>query len=154
MQHLNKYLHYDLIIIHYGINAVEHDKQKFGWFESGMHSLIKNIRGGMGNIPILLVSTSDMAYKYNGIYSTEKAVPYMVATQREIAKNHKVAFWNLFEAMGGDNTMVKWAEGDTVLANKDYTHVTDKGAKKVGDLFFNKLIASKNYYQQTKLPKH
>lgn len=72
----------------------------------------------------------------------------MVATQKEIARSHKVAFWNLYEAMGGENTMVNWVEGDTVLAAKDYTHLNTKGAKRVGDLFFNKLMASKNYYQQ------
>jgi hypothetical protein len=73
----------------------------------------------------------------------------MVATQREIARNNKVAFWNLYQAMGGENTMVNWVEGDTVLAYKDYTHLNSVGAKKVGDLFFNKLIASKNYYQNS-----
>ena len=55
--------------------------------------------------------------------------------------------------MGGDNTMVNWVEGDTVLAAKDYIHMNIKGAKKVGDLFFDKLIASKKYYQSLK-PTH
>ena len=148
MAQFNSYLHYDLIIIHYGLNALEHDKQKSPWFENSMNTVIKNIKKGFGNAPILLVSTSDLGYKYNGKYATEKAVPYMVATQKEIARSHKVAFWNLYEAMGGENTMVNWVEGDTVLAAKDYTHLNTKGAKRVGDLFFNKLIASKNYYQQ------
>ncbi len=147
MAGLNKYLKYDLIIIHYGINAVEHDKQSFPWFEASMNTIIRNMRRGFGNVPILLVSTSDMGYKYDGKYMTEKAVPYMVATQNKIARTNKVAFWNLFEAMGGDNTITKWVEGDTVLAAKDYTHMNVKGAKKIGDLFFEKLIASKNYYQ-------
>ena len=147
MEGLNKYLKYDLIIIHYGINAVEHDKQSSPWFESTMNAVIKNMKKGFGNVPILLVSTSDMGYKYDGKYMTEKAVPYMVATQTKIARTNKVAFWNLYEAMGGDNTMVNWVEGDTVLAAKDYIHMNIKGAKKIGDLFFDKLIASKNYYQ-------
>lgn len=148
MTQLNNYLHYDLIIIHYGINAVEHDKKEFEWFEISMKNLIRNIRKGFGNVPVLLVSTSDMAHKYGNEYLTEKGVPYMVATQREIARNNKVAFWNLYQSMGGENTMVNWVEGDTVLACKDYTHLNTVGSKKVGDLFFNKLMASKNYYQQ------
>ena len=148
MTQLNNYLQYDLVIVHYGINAVEHDQQEFEWFESSMKSLIKNIRKGFGNVPILLVSTSDIGYKYDGKYMTEKGVPYMVATQKEIARNNKVAFWNLYQAMGGENTMVNWVEGDTVFACKDYTHLNSVGAKKVGDLFFDKLMASKKYYQQ------
>ncbi len=148
MTQLNKYLHYDLIIVHYGINAVEHDQTEFEWFEISMKNLIRNIRKGFGNVPILLVSTSDMGHKYGNEYLTEKGVPYMVATQREIARKNNVAFWNLYKAMGGENTMVNWVEGDTVLACKDYTHLNSVGAKKVGDLFFDKLLASKNYYQR------
>ena len=153
MAQFNSFLHYDLIIVHYGLNALEHDKQKSPWFENSMNTVIKNIRKGFGNVPILLVSTSDLGYKYNGKYTTEKAVPYMVATQKEIARSHRVAFWNLFEAMGGENTMVDWVEGDTILAAKDYTHLNTNGAKRLGDLFFNKLIASKNYYQQLSITK-
>ena len=153
MAQLNNYLHYDLIIIHYGLNAIEHDNKKSVWFENSMNTLIKNSRKGFGNVPILLVSTSDLGYRYDGKYATEKAVPFMVATQKEIARSHKVAFWNLYEAMGGENTMVNWVEGDTVLAAKDYTHLNNKGAKRVGDLFFNKLIASKKYYLQPAITK-
>ena len=149
MNQLNSYLHYDLIIVHYGINAIEHDKTEFNWFESSINSLIRNARKGFGkNVPILLVSTSDMGHKYGNKYLTEKGVPYLVATQRKIAQKNKVAFWNLYQSMGGENTMVNWVEGDTILACKDYTHLNTAGAKKVGDLFFNKLIASKKYYQE------
>ena len=153
MQQLNSYLHYDLIIVHYGINAVEHEKQEFDWFESSMHKVIQNMKRGFGNVPILIVSTSDIGYKYDGKYSTEHGVPFMVATQRAIAKRHKVAFWNLYQSMGGENTITNWVEGDTVMANKDYTHVNSRGAKRLGDLFFNKLVLSKAYYQRTKLTK-
>jgi len=148
MNQLNNYLHYDLIIVHYGINAVEHDQTEFEWFEISMKNLIRNIRKGFGSVPILLVSTSDMGHKYGNEYLTEKGVPYMVATQREIARKNNVAFWNLYQAMGGENTMVNWVEGDTVFACKDYTHLNSNGAKKVGDLFFDKMMASKNYYKQ------
>lgn len=153
MAGLNKYLQYDLIIVHYGINAVDHDKQTFTWFETSMNTVIRNLRKGFINVPILLVTTSDIGYKYNGKYATEKGIPYLVATQNKIARTNKVAFWNLYEAMGGENTITKWVEGDTVFAAKDYIHMNVKGAKKVGDLFFDKLMASKNYYMNS-ISKH
>jgi len=143
----NAYLHYDLIIIHYGINAVEHDMQKNTWFENSMHNVIQTFKNGLGNVPMLIVSTSDRGYKYPEGYATEKGVPVMVAIQKNIAQKHQLAFWNLYEAMGGENTMVKWVKGDTVLAYKDYTHVNDRGAKRIAHLFTEKLHASKKYYQ-------
>lgn len=147
-QAFNKYLKYDLIILHYGLNAIEHDKEKFTWFENSMTKLIQNIKQSMPNTPILLISTSDVSYRYDGKYSTEYAVPFMVNTQQKIASNNKVAFWDLYTAMGGENTMVHWAENKPTLAYKDYTHVNERGAKKIADIFYNKLMASKKYYQQ------
>ncbi len=148
MQAFNQYLQYDLIILHYGLNAVEHDKEKFTWFENSMNKLIETVKKGFVNTPILLISTSDFAYRYNGKYSSEYAVPFMVATQQKIASKNKIAFWDLYNTMGGENTMVNWVEGDTVLAYKDYMHVNEKGAKRIANLLFTKLMASKKFYEQ------
>ncbi len=148
MQAFNQYLQYDLIILHYGLNAVEHDKEKFIWFENSMNKLIETVKKGFANTPILLISTSDFAYKYNGKYSSEYAVPFMVATQQKIAAKNKVSFWDLYSTMGGENTMVNWVEGDTVLAYRDYIHVNEKGAKRIANLLFTKLMASKKFYEQ------
>lgn len=147
-QAFNKHLQYDLVILHYGLNGISHDAKQFPWFESSMNKLIQTIKQSVPNTPILLISTSDIAYRYNGKYSTDNAVPFMVATQQKIATNNKVAFWDLYNAMGGENTMVHWAEDKPTLAYKDYTHVNDKGAQKIADIFYNRLMASKKYYQQ------
>ncbi len=148
LQTFNKYLQYDLVILHYGLNAVEHDKEKFPWFENSMNKLIQTIKQSIPNTPILLISTSDFAFRYYGKYSTEYAIPFMVNTQQKIARTNQVAFWNLYTAMGGENTMVHWAEDKPTLAYKDYMHVNERGAKKIADIFYNKLMASKKYYQQ------
>ncbi len=144
---IQQYLQYDLIILGYGINAIEHDKQTFKWYEESMGGLINSLNGTMPQIPILLVSVGDMARKYDDGYQTDKAVPYMVATQQQIAQKHKIAFWDLYESMGGHNTMVKWVEGDTVLAYKDYTHVNSRGATRIAKIFVEKLLASKRIAQ-------
>lgn len=147
-QAFNKHLQYDLVILHYGLNGISHDAKQFPWFENSMNKLIQTIKQNVPNTPILLISTSDIAYRYNGKYSTDNSVPFMVATQQKIATTNKVAFWDLYNAMGGENTMVHWAEDKPTLAYKDYTHVNDKGAQKIADIFYNRLIASKKYYQQ------
>jgi lysophospholipase L1-like esterase len=143
MQEFNKYFNYDLIIIHYGLNAIEHNQPNLFWFENGMNKLLQNIKAGFPGVPILLISTSDLGYRENGKYITEPLVPTMVALQRKIAAQNKVAFWDLYTSMGGENTIVNWAEGDTVLAYRDYMHVNSKGGKKIGDIFIDKLLETK-----------
>jgi lysophospholipase L1-like esterase len=134
-----KYLDYDLIIVHYGLNAVEHGQSNFSWFNNYMDQLIKKIRLNYPSVPILMISTSDIGYKENDTYATEPAVPVLVQEQNETAKKNGTAFWNLFYAMGGFNTITKWAEADTALAEKDYMHLKERGADKIAGILFDKL---------------
>ena len=46
------------------------------------------------------------------------------------------------------SAMVKWVEGDTVLANKDYTHFNFRGAHKVGRLLYTKLMSEYRDYNK------
>lgn len=142
MEGFNNYFAYDLIILHYGLNVVSHSDTNYQWFEKGMHNLIQKLRSSYPGVPILLVSTSDVAYNDAGEYKTDPAVPLLVSRQNAIARNNKTAFWNLYYAMGGEGTIAKWATGDTILAYKDYMHVNEKGAEKIGSIFYNKLLQS------------
>ncbi len=146
MSEFNSYFKYDLIILHYGLNAVEHNSSKSAWFENAMTKLIQNIKQGFPGVPILLISTSDFAFRDKGQYVTEPAIIPMVKKQQQIAMNSKVAFWDLFDAMGGENTIVHWVEGDTALAYKDYMHPNARGSKKIADIFLDKLFEAKKYY--------
>jgi hypothetical protein len=41
--------------------------------------------------------------------------------------------------MGGDGSMVKWADESPARANKDYTHFNQRGAKAIGNLLYSQL---------------
>jgi len=151
MKQFNNYLNYDLIIVHYGLNAVAHGNQKFSWFENAQNKLIQKIKDAFPNTPILLVSTSDIGYNQDGTWITEPAVPYMVATQRAIAKNNKIAFWDLYSSMGGENTIVRWAQSDSKMAALDYMHLSAGGARKVANIFYDKLMETKAHYEKNKI---
>ena len=43
-----------------------------------------------------------------------------------------VAFWDLYDVMGGSGSMVDWVNSEPALAVRDYIHFTPKGASKVG----------------------
>jgi lysophospholipase L1-like esterase len=151
MRQFNDYFNYDLIIVHYGLNAVSHGNVKFTWFENAQSKLIKKIQSAFPNTPILLMSTSDIGYNQDGTWVTEPGVPYMVSTQRSIAKKNKIAFWDLYSSMGGENTMVNWAQQSPRLAALDYIHLSGLGAKKVADIFYDKLMTTKSHYEKNKL---
>jgi hypothetical protein len=51
--------------------------------------------------------------------------------------------------MGGENSMPSWVFAKPALANKDFTHFNEKGARMVAEMFYNALIY--DYLQFVKL---
>jgi hypothetical protein len=49
------------------------------------------------------------------------------------------AYWNLYAAMGGKNSMPSWVEKG--LAGKDHIHFSNGGAKIASQLFYEAFIA-------------
>lgn len=144
-------LGYDLIILAYGLNAVNPKVTDFSWYERSMLNTIKYIKASFPNASILLLSVGDKSYKKNGVYQTDPSVPILVEVQRKMAEQTGCAFWSLYDAMGGNGSMVNWVEGDTMLANKDYTHFNFKGSNKVGKMLYRKLMDEyKNYKIENK----
>jgi hypothetical protein len=145
----DNYLNYDLIILEYGLNAVSPEVTDFSWYERGMLNVIGHIKKSFPNSSIMLISVGDKSYRKDGVYQTDPSVPLLVSVQKKMAEETGCAFWSLYDAMGGSGSMVKWVEGDTALANKDYTHFNFKGAHKVGKLLYAKLMSEYRDFNKT-----
>ncbi|MCC7232821.1 MAG: hypothetical protein IT242_07755 [Bacteroidia bacterium] len=144
----NTYMNYKLIVLHYGLNVVAHNIGDYSWYEKGLRNMIDHVKASFPEASILLVSVNDKSYRGANGWETEPDVPLLVESQRKVAEEKGVAFWNLYESMGGYNSMVRWVEGDTVFANKDYTHPNAKGAKKIADMFYAKLMEQYALYRK------
>lgn len=137
---------YDLIILEYGMNAVSAEITDYSWYQRGLDRIVKHIKRSFPNTALLFIGVPDKGYKDINGYITNPAIPLVINAERNAAENNGAAFWNLFEAMGGYNSMVKWVESDTALANKDYTHFNFRGASKVARLLYQELDKGYNEY--------
>lgn len=144
----NDCLGYDLIILEYGLNAVSQGVTDYSWYERGMLSVIKHIKASFPKASILLISVGDKSFRIDGVYQTDPTVPLLVSVQKKMAEQTGCAYWSLYDAMGGSGSMVKWVEGDTSLANKDYTHFNFRGAHKIGKLLYTKLMSEYRDYNK------
>ncbi|MBK8846250.1 MAG: hypothetical protein IPO27_06635 [Bacteroidetes bacterium] len=124
-------LNYKLIIMSYGLNVVGHNIKKYDWYERGFIKTLAHIRKAFPEASILLMSVSDKSHRKQGEYETEPDIPIFVELQKKMAKEAGIGFWNLYEAMGGYNSMKHWVEDKPRLANYDYTHPNFDGAKKL-----------------------
>ncbi len=136
----NQLQEYQLIILQYGLNVVAPDSKDLNWYINPMISVVQHLKRSFPDAAILLLGVSDRSAKIDGDYRTMESIPVMIAAQREIARRSQIAFFNLFEAMGGNNSMVSFVENDPPLANKDYTHLTFQGGRKVAGIFVKTLL--------------
>lgn len=141
---------YKLIVLHFGLNVVAHGCIKYDWYKKVMDKVIAHVKKCFPHTSILLVSVSDRSTKINGEYATMPEVPLLLETQRELASNNKIAFWNLYDAMGGENSMVRFVENKPPLANRDYTHLNFKGARKIAYIFAQTILYEQFKYEKKK----
>ena len=141
----NNLQNYQLVILQYGLNVVAPDSKELNWYVNPMVGVVEKVKRCFPGASILLLGVSDRSTKVDGEYQTMESIPVMIQAQRQIAKKTEVAFFNLFEAMGGKNSMVAYVDSDPPLANKDYTHLTFQGGKRVAGIFVNSLL---NEYQK------
>jgi hypothetical protein len=62
--------------------------------------------------------------------------------QKRVALDTGCAFFNTFDAMGGEGTMAKWHEGKgkNHLVGADLTHPTAEGSETVGRLIYEAIV--------------
>ena len=71
-------------------------------------------------------------------------------TVKQASFNAGGAYWDIFEAMGGKNSMPLWVESKKpILAASDHVHFSRAGARKVADWFYNALISDYNEFKKT-----
>jgi len=132
---------YDLLILHFGANVLKLKPKyvDYNWYANSMTTVVNHLKKCFPGADILIISEADKATKYDTELKSDTTVAYLIQAQEKYALNTGSAFIDLFQLMGGEGTMIKWAQEDPPLANDDYTHFNRKGGKKIGELMFDKL---------------
>ena len=135
---------YDLIVLQYGLNVASDSVREYGWYRNHMVAVIEHIQNCFPGADILMLGVSDRSHKHGSSYSTMPAVLSLLRAQRQTAKRTEVAFWSIFAAMGGQNSMVKYVNSN--WASKDYTHLSFRGGREIAQALFDAIITEKSMY--------
>ena len=136
---------YDLIILHFGLNVAGPKQKDYSSYVSQIGKVVEHMKYAYPHASILIVSIGDRdARGSDGQMHTMGGIQELVSYQRKMASDQHVAFWNLYEAMGGDGSLVKMVENKQ--ANKDYTHINFAGGRHLAELLFDVLMNGKKNY--------
>lgn len=102
-----------------------------------MLSNINWVRRHNPKATILFIGPADMSTSMNGAMVTYPLLPYLNEKLREMCLKNNIAYWSMYEAMGGENSMPYWV--DQKLASTDYTHFSSGGTRIISELFFTAL---------------
>jgi len=137
-----------MIVMQYGGNAMPYLKpgKSAHEFCNGLRRQFKLFKRISPNTRILFVGPSDMSTSVKGKLQTYPNLPIIVDSIKNVCMENDVAFWDLYTAMGGWNSMLKWVHANPQLAGGDYVHFTTIGAERAGKMLTNAISSVYEYY--------
>jgi lysophospholipase L1-like esterase len=142
----------DLVVLAYGTNESGFPKFVDSTWAAEMKLAVKRLQTALPDASILLMSPMDRGERNDrGEIETIAAMPRLVKIEAKVAEETGVAFFNTFQAMGGDGTMARWYAAEPRLVGSDYIHPMPAGAKIVGELLYGALRDGYNEYKLRQL---
>lgn len=136
-----------LIILQYGGNSVPYLNGDKGIanYKNNIKKQIDLFRRLEPTACILFIGPADMATRKNGVMASYPNLPKVIRALREAANESGVAFWDMYSAMGGKNSIVKWVK--TGLAGSDHIHFTPKGANEISEILYKTVNLYYKFYR-------
>ena len=135
-----------LLIMQYGGNSVPYLKseKKRQEYKKSLIAQIELFKEISPDTKILFIGPADMSTNVKGKKETYPQLEPTIKILQEVCDETGIAFWNLYDAMGGHNSMIEWVQAN--LAGKDYLHFTRDGASKVADMLFDTYLMYYRFY--------
>jgi lysophospholipase L1-like esterase len=150
-----KSLSLNMIILEFGGNTVPYIKYQkqikdYGnWFKQQIHYL-KRINP---NAVILVIGPGDMSVKEKTEFITQPHLEAIRDAVKNAALSSDCLFWDMYEGMGGKNSMPLWVNAEPALGASDYIHFTPKGAVKISQIFIKELFKMYTAYESSGIQK-
>lgn len=122
-----------IIILQFGGNSVPYlrSEKSISTYCRSIGHQIDYLHRCCPQAKILFIGPSDMSTRHRGVLQTYPMLPTLIDSLAATAISHDAAFWSIYHAMGGHNSMVEWNRRG--LAGSDYIHFSQRGADLMGD---------------------
>jgi len=127
-----------LIILQYGGNVVPYINP--ARYQRSFRRELEFLKELCPGVPVIVIGPSDMSRKEKGKFESYPGVESVRNALKSASLQTGFAFWDLYEAMGGHNTMPSFVHADPPLASRDYVHFTPLGANLMAEMFYNALM--------------
>jgi len=130
----------NLIVLGFGGNEASDDRTEDEFYEDYLE-VLGRMRQGRDDLGCLVFSPLDQARRERGRIRTLPTIPLIIEAQRRAAFDAGCAFYDTWQAMGGENAMRRWYKARPRLAMGDFRHATPAGYEIIGNMFYEAILA-------------
>ncbi len=140
LKEMYKELNVKLFLLQFGGNFVPSGLKNFSGYEKWFAGQISRIRKLCPGAVVIVIGVADMSVKNKNNYITDPNVEKVRDALKTAAFRSGAAFWDMYHAMGGENSMSVWVTANPPLATGDFVHFNTRGAKTMAQMFYNAFI--------------
>jgi hypothetical protein len=137
----------EMLILQFGANVVPNVVDDYDYYARKFVQELYILKALKPGLVIVVVGVNDMSQNAPNGYQSYPNIVKIRDAQKKAAFEAGCVFWDLYEAMGGENSMPSWVFAKPPLAQKDFVHFSIGGAKIVAELF---CMAWEKEYQRFK----
>ena len=137
-----------LLILEFGGNIVPNIRKSYNYYERWFYSQLNYIKTHAPDVQIIVIGVADMSLKKGTRYESYPNIELVRDAMKKAAFRAGAAYWDMYEAMGGENSMPSWVFAKPSLAGSDFVHFNPRGAKIIANMFYNALISEYNRYKR------
>lgn len=137
-----------LIILQFGGNIVPNIRKDYSYYERWFYAQLRFIRENAPGVEIIVIGLSDMSQKVNNRYESYPNIEAIRDAMKKASFRAGAAYWDMYEAMGGKNSMPSWVFAKPALASSDFVHFTPRGANIIATMFYNALLYEYQLYSR------
>ena len=130
----------NLLVLGFGGNEASDERTEEAFYEDYLR-VLRHMRHGREDLGCLVFAPLDQARRHRGRIRTLPTISLIVAAQRRAAFESGCAFYDTWQAMGGQGAMRRWYKAQPRLAMGDFRHATPAGYEIIGNMFYKALLA-------------
>lgn len=141
-------LNVKLIILQFGGNIVPHITDDYGYYERLFGSQLRRLKQILPDVSVIVIGVADMSMKQKDRYISYPNIEKIRNAMKSATFDAGYIYWDMYEAMGGKNSMPSWVFANPPLASKDFVHFNTRGARIIAHMFYNSLMYDYNLYKR------
>ena len=135
-----------LLLLQFGGNVVPYISDNYSYYERWFYRELTTLKSLVPDLSIIVIGMADMSMKEKDQFVSYPNLENIRDALRNAAFRADCAFWDMYSAMGGFNSMPSWVFAQPPLASSDFVHFNERGARVLAEMFYNAFMHDYDSY--------